>query len=87
MTGRLIGSIIVLVSILVLPYWLYIPIMFLAILFFPFFWEGILYGFLVDIIYGGGIQPLSSFVSPFALAALIVIIVFMPIREHLRQYV
>ncbi len=79
MTRRILGSIIVLISILVLPYWVYIPVLFVAIIFFPLYWEGILFAFLIDILYGSEIKT--------ALYALIVLIVLLPIRENLRSYV
>jgi len=84
MTRRVIGSIFVLLSILVLPYWIYIPVLLFAIIFFPFFWEGIILAFLIDVIYGSGVEALPSFVSLFALSALILIIILLPIRERLR---
>lgn len=76
MTRRIFGSISVLVAILVLPFWIYIPILFVAILVFPFFWEGILFALLIDVIYGGGVKT--------ALSALILLIILLPIRENLR---
>ena len=84
MTRRVIGSIFVLLSILVLPYWIYIPVLLFSIIFFPFFWEGIIFAFLIDVLYGSGVESLLSFVSPFALSALILIIILLPIRERLR---
>ncbi|MFZ2763891.1 MAG: hypothetical protein WAX80_02565 [Minisyncoccia bacterium] len=85
MTGRIIGSVMVFVSILVLPSWVYLPLLLIAILAFPFFWEGILFGFLIDVIYGRGIELIPSLISPFALLALVILIVIMPIKENLRS--
>ena len=76
MTKRIIGSIAILISILVLPFWVYLPVLFIAIIIFPFFWEGILFALLVDTIYGSGIET--------ALYALILLIILIPIRENLR---
>lgn len=87
MTRRVLGSVVALVSILVLPYWIYIPFVFIAIILFPFFWEGILFVFLIDVIHGGGVKILPSFFSPFALSVLIVLIILLPVRENLRFYV
>jgi len=60
MTRRILGLVVVLFSILVLPYWVYIPVLFLAIIFFPFFGEGILLAFLIDVAYGSGIGTAFS---------------------------
>ena len=76
MIRRVLGSTVVLVSILVLPFWVYLPVLFIAIIIFPFFWEGILFALLVDTIYGSGIET--------ALYALILLIILIPIRENLR---
>lgn len=85
MTRRNISSLIVLISILVLPYWLYIPILFIAIIFFSFYWEGILFAFLVDVLYGDGVSFYS--ISPLVLGALAAIVILMPFRARLRSYV
>lgn len=77
MTRRTLGTIVVLISILILPYWVYLPVLFISIIFFPLYWEGILFAFLIDILYGGEIKT--------ALYALIVLIVLLPIRENLRS--
>ena len=76
MIYRTLGSIVVLFSILVLPYWVYLPILLIGIIIFPFFWEGILLALLVDTVYGSGVET--------ALVALILLIIFLPIRERLR---
>lgn len=76
MTRRIFGSIVVLISILVLPSWIYIPALFIAIIIFPFFWEGLLFALLVDVLYGGGVK--------IALSALVLLIILVPIRENLR---
>jgi len=87
MIRRILGSMLVLISILVLPYWIYIPILFIAIIFFPFFWEGIFLAFLIDVIHGSGIGGFSFLISPFAFYALIALILLLLLRERLRPYV
>lgn len=86
MIQRIIGSSIVLLSILVAPYWVYIPVLCLAIIIFPFFWEGILFALLIDVLYGNGVGVLPS-ISQSAVLALVVIIILLPLRESLRSYV
>lgn len=87
MIKRALGIFVVLISILTLPYWLYVPILFAAIIIFPFFWEGILFAFLIDVIYGSGIEALPSLVSPFALAASVALIILLSLRGSFRFHV
>ena len=87
MIRRILGSIVILVSILVLPYWVYVPLLFIGVILFPFFWEGILLVFLVRVIHGAEMAVPLSLVSPLALSLLIVLILLLPIRESLRSYV
>ena len=78
MISRLIGFVFVLFSILFLSYWFYALSLFMAIVIFPFFWEGILLAYLIDIFYGKGIET--------AIIALVLLIVLLPVRERLRYY-
>jgi len=87
MTRRILGSVVVLFSILILPYWIYVPVLFIAIIFFPFFWEGIFLAFLIDVVHGSGIGRFPFLISPFAFYALIALILLLPLRERLRPYV
>ena len=87
MTRRLIGFVLILVSILILPYWIYIPVLFVGIVLFSFFWEGIVLTFFINIIHNVGTNFSVSLVSPLALAALVALIVMLPIRGSLRSYV
>jgi hypothetical protein len=87
MLRHIIGFSIAFISIIILPYWVYVPVLFVAIVLIPFFWEGIVLGFLIDVLYGSGVEAFPSFVSPFALAALIGVIIMLPVRNYLRYYV
>lgn len=87
MTLRLFGSGVSLLAILVLPYWIYIPVLFMAIILIPFFWEGIVLVFLIEIIHSSGILLFSLFVSPLSLLVLVLLIVVLPLRDTLRAYV
>ena len=87
MIRRVLGSTVILVSILVLPYWVYVPLLFIGAILFPFFWEGILLVFLVSVVHDRGMTVLSSLVSPLALSILVALISLLPIRESLRSYV
>lgn len=87
MTRHFFGLLTVLISILVLPYWIFIPVLFAAALLLPFFWEGIWLAFLIDVLYGSGIQVLPSLLSPLAFSVLMTLIVLIPLRENLRFHV
>lgn len=87
MTRRTVGTMIVFVSILTLPYWIYIPVLFIAIALLPFFWEGILFAFLIDTIYGSGGGNIFQLISPLTISILITLVVLVPFRESLRSYV
>lgn len=87
MIRRVLGSVVILASILTLPYWVYIPVLFIGVIFFPFFWEGILFVFLIGMVHGSGMAVLSLLISPLALSLLALLILLLPIRESLRSYV
>ena len=87
MTRRILGSVVIFVSILFLPYWVYIPVLFIGAVLFPFFWEGILFAFLVNVLHGGEMKIFPSLVSPLALSLLVALILLLPVRENLRSYV
>lgn len=85
MTKRFVLTLLLLLSIIFLPYWLYLPGIFAAVIFLPMYWEGVFLGFLVDILYGEGVS--LPFISPVALAVLVALIILLPMRERLRTYV
>ena len=87
MTRRIIGSVLILIFIFVMPYWIYIPFLFIGIILFPFFWEGIVFVFLIDVVYGGTVETFANFISPLAVFVLIALIVMLPVRESLRSHV
>jgi hypothetical protein len=66
------------------PWWLYIPLIIIGTLIFPFFVEGILFSFIIDAAY----HPLQESVSfldfPLALAISLLILFLLPLREHIR---
>jgi hypothetical protein len=81
---RATASVGVLLAILFLPYWAYIPALTAAMIVFPFFWEGIVLAYLIDMLYGRGIGTLSELLSPMAFAATLFLIALVPVRERLR---
>ena len=87
MIRRVLVSLVIFASILVLPYWVYVPLLFIGAILFPFFWEGILLVFFVHVVHGSEVTVLPLLVSPLALSLLIVLVLLLPIRESLRSYV
>ena len=84
---RFSAILIILIAIILLPFWLYLPILGAGIIIFPFFWEGIPLALLVDVLYGGGIGPIAELLSPMAFVATLVLIVLLPLRERIRIHV
>lgn len=82
MSRRLLAYIILFLSILFLPFWIYLPLLFVASVIFGFFWEGIVFAFFIEVLYGGG-EGIILF-SPVALSVLVLIILLIPIRKRLR---
>ena len=81
---RLFTSLILLIIVGTMPFWIYIPAIVGADIFFPFYFEAIVLGFLVDVLYGQHISQGLSFIFPLALFLSIFIIVILPVRERLR---
>ena len=80
-------SIAVLLAILFLPYWIYVPLLLIAIFITPLFWEGIILGFIIDVLYGREAHIGISWHFPTALAALLLVAAMIPLRRRLRMYV
>ena len=83
-TKRLIATSVILFSILFLPYWVYLPLLVLAIVIFPFYWEAILFALFIDAVFGEGTAFNSSFIFSTTSLALILVIASIPMRERLR---
>lgn len=81
---RIIATLIVLVAIFFLPYWAYLPALIALMIVFPFFWEGIVLAYLVDILYGRGIGSVAELISPMAFTSMLLLMVLVPVRDRLR---
>ena len=84
---RLVSTIAVFLSIILLPYWIYLPLTFIAIVLFPVYWEGIVFGFLIDTLYGGGVEMFPGLFSSFSFISFILLIIVVPIKERIRIHV
>jgi len=78
---RIITVIVLVLSIILLPYWIYLPALVIAIIYFRLFWEGIILASLVDILYGYGTW-FSHY--QFSVYALFLFLLLLPIRDNLR---
>ncbi len=76
---RPILDIAILLSIIFLPYWIYVPLAVLGIVLVPFFWEAVLFGFLAETLYGSG-----RLLSVFTLGPFFLVVAIMVLRDRLR---
>lgn len=79
---RILASIIILISILFMPFWLSIIFAVLGLIFFSFFIEGILLMFLSDLLYGSASVRFdnSVFIYLIGFSILLVLIEFLKIK-------
>ncbi len=80
---RIFYSILILLLIIGTPFWFYLPVIFVGIVMFPFFVEAIIFGLLIDFVYGlpsGGMFLGSTY----GVAGAILVYLAIPLREHLR---
>lgn len=83
---RFLVSILTIFAIIVLPYWLYIPVLFLSVIFIPFFWEALPLAYLAEVLYNDSISSLALLSSTLSITALILIIIMLPLRARLRGH-
>lgn len=79
---RILTSAIILLAVLMLPYWLYLPMLLFAIIAFPFYFEAVLLGLLIDMLYGVHESGILAF--PFGIAMTILVMIAMPTRTYIR---
>ncbi|MEK7187172.1 MAG: hypothetical protein AAB690_02645 [Patescibacteria group bacterium] len=80
---RPLSTLVVLFAIVFLPYWIYAPLLFLALLYFSFYGEGIALGFVIDLLYGSS-APQGLFSFPFAIGALLIFFISLAVRDRFR---
>ena len=68
---------ITLLSVVFLPYWIYLPMIFAAVVVFPFYWEAIILAVFIEEIYGTGDMYIS-------LAVIFLLIIMLPLRDRIR---
>jgi hypothetical protein len=53
----------------------------------PFFWEGVLFALLINVIYRSDATIFAQLLSPLVVSIFIFLIILMPLREKLRIHV
>lgn len=86
MKNRYIYSILIFITLLAFPWWVYIPVIIIGTFIFPYFIEGIIFSFIIDSVYHPIPLNLSILNFPLALMVTLIIIVLLPLREHVRIY-
>ena len=79
---RLLFFIFVTLLIVSAPYWLYVPVILVGIILFPFYIEAMFFGFLIDTLYGSSHGFLWGFY--FALIATLLVYFAVPLRKRFR---
>lgn len=79
---RIFATLLILALIIALPYWIYLPAIFIGIIIFPLYIESIFLGLLIDTIYGEPGAMLFGF--PFGICAALLVLFAIPLREHIR---
>ena len=79
---RILAGVINVLLILFAPYWLYLPALFISTIFLQSYWEAIIFGILIDTLYGKG----GSFfaVHTFGILFLLIVIIELPLRKRFR---
>jgi hypothetical protein len=83
MNLRILSRIVLLMVILAFPFWVYIPLLIAAVIFFPFYVEGIIGGFLIDVLYGST-PVFIGFPFTMALIMTVVLVISLPLRDYIR---
>lgn len=84
MNSRIIYSFLIFLCLLAFPWWIYLPVIIIGTLIFPFFVEGILFSFIIDAAYHPIRENISILNFPIALMVSLLIIFLLPLREHIR---
>lgn len=79
-------TLLILLTILFLPFYIYLPLLFLACLLLPLYWEAVLLSLLADIFYGSlGLAP-SIILKTYSFWTLVLLIALLPLRKIIRNY-
>jgi hypothetical protein len=73
--------------VLIMPWWIYLPALALAVLLLPFFWEGLVLAFIVDVLYGTRLSENFFLMFPIALGTTLLLVIVPFIQKRFRFYV
>lgn len=76
---RLVATIIIALSVIFLPWWIYLPLLGGGLIYFQFYWEGLILAFIIDALYGT-----RSLQGSMAVYALIILLILVPLRGRIR---
>ena len=86
MNKRNLLTLILFIIIILFPYYIYLPLLTLGIVFIPFYYEAVPLGFLVDALYGPFAHHGLSFSFPVGIFVTVLVLILLPIRERMRFY-
>ena len=72
------------IAIIAFPFWIYVPLVIIATLYEPFFYESIFLGFFIDVLYGSRTYHGFTLMFPFAILLSILVVALLPMRQYLR---
>ncbi len=84
MNRRQLTSLGLVALIIAFPYWIYLPAIILSMIFLPFYFEAILLGFLIDVLYGVHTHTGITVFFGHAFFITLFIIIYLPIRKYFR---
>lgn len=86
MALRILASVILLFSVLFMPFWMSVVLALTGMVYFPVFWEAALLFLLSDLLYGVKIVKFSGMIFISFLVSIIVLIVIELLKKKLKFY-
>jgi len=84
MSERVLYTILLIFLILYTPYWLYLPAILLGMMLFPLYWESIALCAFIDYYYGARDFAGTPLAFPFAIAAALLLLALVELKERMR---
>ncbi len=86
MNLRYFSTFILIILIIVSPWWIYTAALVILTITYPFYIEGIIVSFIIEALYSPAKLHISPFNFPLALIITLLIIFLIPIRKHIRLH-
>jgi len=84
MSERALYTVLLIFLVLFTPYWIYLPAIFLGMILFPLYSEAILLSAFVDYYYGAHTYAGTPLAFPFAIAAALLLLALVELKERMR---